>query len=149
MTISKLIAVGITLLICALSLCFSPRVAGSQSLITPAYASTTPKMAPSCPSKLSNEQCAIRSRILAEFSDVDGFDRVIECESHFRQFDASGEVLRSDTDDVGATQINLHYWLDESKKLGYDIYTLDGNLKMARVVYERQGVEAWTCSKVL
>ena len=70
---------------------------------------------------------------------------VLECESRFRQFDENGEPLMSDTQDVGISQINEIWWA-EAEELGLDIFnSLDDNLKMARIIKEKQGIKAWSC----
>src|SRR3990167_8630484 len=60
--------------------------------------------------------------------------RIIKCESNFRQFDESGNVLRSKTNDVGAAQIHVPTWGAKAKELGHDIYELEGNLNMAMYI---------------
>ncbi len=77
--------------------------------------------------------------ILAEIS---------KCESTFRQFDSKGNVIRGieNPDDVGLMQINLFYHGDTAKKLGYDLYTVDGNLGFAQWLYEKYGSSPWVHS---
>lgn len=72
------------------------------------------------------------------FKDIPILAEVARCESHFTQFTKSGQVLRGRAvaEDVGVMQINETYHLAESKKLGINIYTLDGNLAYARHLYE-------------
>lgn len=70
---------------------------------------------------------------------------VINCESHFRQWDSNGHILTSSTDDVGIAQINVKTWGAKALELGYDIYTTEGNLKMARYIYDTAGIQSWVC----
>jgi hypothetical protein len=72
---------------------------------------------------------------------------VIQCESGFRHFDKSGNVLIGITGDVGIMQIAPQYWDKEAKELGYNIYTVAGNLAMGKIIMEKQGRNAWVCYK--
>lgn len=74
---------------------------------------------------------------------------VINCESHFQQWDENGHILTSSTDDVGIAQINVKTWGAKASELGYDIYTTEGNLKMAKYVLDTQGKTAWVCYHLL
>lgn len=74
--------------------------------------------------------------------------KIAHCESGTRQFEASGEVIRSHTKDSGVFQVN-DVWLPEAKKLGLDINVPEDNIKMAKVIKDRQGLKAWTCYKLL
>jgi len=75
--------------------------------------------------------------------------RIGQCESEFRQFNDDGSVLRGkiNNQDVGIFQINEYYWLEESIRLGYDIYTRDGNIGMAKHIYRVYGTAPWNWSK--
>jgi len=66
---------------------------------------------------------------------------IARCESGFRQFSEDGSVLKGkiNPQDIGIFQINVKYHLDESKKLGYDIYSVDGNIEYAMVLLSEQG----------
>jgi hypothetical protein len=90
----------------------------------------------------------VEDEIIAEFGLNSTMYRIAQCESRFRQFDASGEVLRGLVNplDRGAYQINEKYWLEESLKLNYDVYTTRGNIDMARHILKVQGVNAWSAS---
>lgn len=70
------------------------------------------------------------------------------CESRDRQTEKGGTIFRGEQNpnDVGVMQINETYHLAEAQKLGYDIYTLDGNMAFARYLYEKQGVKPWLSS---
>lgn len=74
---------------------------------------------------------------------------VCKCESNFRQFEKDGTVLKSyyGTNDVGLFQIHVPVWGKEAEKLGYDIYSPEGNIKMARHILNTQGINAWLPSK--
>lgn len=74
---------------------------------------------------------------------------IAKCESEHRQFNEDGRVLRGreNPQDVGLFQINEFYHLEDSKKLGFDIYTAKGNVEYAMHIMKRDGVRHWTYSK--
>lgn len=82
------------------------------------------------------------------FKDEPIMIEIARCESTFRQFNADGTVKRGKVNnmDVGVMQINEYYHLETSKKKGYDIYTLEGNMAYARDLYEREGAQPWKSS---
>lgn len=97
---------------------------------------------------LSNK--GVEEAVRKEFADIPIMIEIARCESQFRQWDVKKqEVLRGEQNslDRGVTQINEHYHLEESRRLGYDILTLDGNMKYARYLYEHQGTTPWNWSK--
>lgn len=71
------------------------------------------------------------------------------CESRDQQFNADGTVKRGklNSQDVGKYQINEHYHLDSSKRMGLDIHTLSGNTYYALYLYDTQGTKPWEWSK--
>lgn len=73
---------------------------------------------------------------------------IAKCESGNRQFNADGTVLRgvANPQDVGMFQINERYHLADSKRLGFDIYTEEGNLGYAQYLYTHQGAKPWVHS---
>jgi len=72
---------------------------------------------------------------------------ISKCESGLMQFRKDGVVVKSPTDDYGVMQIHKPIWEKKSRELGLDIMTIDGNIKMARHIYEVQGLTAWTTYK--
>ena len=68
------------------------------------------------------------------FSDVPLLAHIAACESRNRQVNSSGNVQRGEKNryDLGVMQINELYHGDEAEKLGYDLYTADGNVAFAR-----------------
>lgn len=83
------------------------------------------------------------------FADEPIMIAVAQCESHFRQYDLKGAIYRGVQNnlDVGVMQINEYYHLSEATKLGYDIYSVSGNVAYARYLYERQGTAPWSASE--
>lgn len=73
---------------------------------------------------------------------------IARCESQFRQHDKAGRALRGTVNpkDVGVMQINELYHGERAKSLGYDIYSLEGNLAYAKWLYEREGGNPWSAS---
>lgn len=81
---------------------------------------------------------------------------VCSCESSYegtrygqpRQFNPDGSVRRGvqNPKDIGECMINLDYWGETAAKLGYDVFTQQGNVKMANYIYEHEGLKPWTWS---
>jgi hypothetical protein len=90
----------------------------------------------------------IKDRVIETFGQESPLVMVAFCESTYRQFNEDGEVLRGKIDkrDVGVFQINEYWHLDESQRLGYDIYTLEGNIGYAKYLYEKSGLKPWSAS---
>ncbi len=82
------------------------------------------------------------------YKDTPVLAEVARCESGFVHFTDSGKVLRGikDNNDVGVMQINERYHLDRAKKLGYDIYSIEGNMAYAKFIYEKEGAAPWSAS---
>ena len=82
------------------------------------------------------------------FSDIPIMVEIAKCESRFRQYDKNGEVIRGEENrlDIGVMQINEYYHIENSKKLGYNIHTLEGNTSYARALFEKYGVKPWNSS---
>ncbi len=86
--------------------------------------------------------------VRAYFKDIPLLAEISRCESTFRQFDRDGNVIRGkvNSDDIGIMQINKYYHEEDSVKLGFDIYTIDGNLGYARWLYNKYGDKPWVSS---
>jgi hypothetical protein len=82
------------------------------------------------------------------FADIPLLARIAGCESHYRMIDKKGNIIRGEVNqyDVGVMQINELYHKEDSEKLGFDIYTLEGNVAYARYLYEKQGAKPWVSS---
>lgn len=83
------------------------------------------------------------------FKDIPIMAKIARCESGYRQWDKNGDVLRGvqNSLDKGVMQINEKYHLAASKRLGYDLSTLEGNLAYARHLYTQEGTRPWFWSK--
>jgi hypothetical protein len=82
------------------------------------------------------------------FADAPVLAEIARCESTYRHFDSNGEVLRGQANsrDVGVMQINERYHSARARALGIDIYSLEGNMKYARLLYKEQGSAPWKAS---
>lgn len=85
--------------------------------------------------------------VIPETNDI--LAKIAWCESNNEQFDSSGRPTRGKINpkDVGKYQINESYHLADSKRLGYDIYTLEGNTGYALHLYRTQGTKPWFWSE--
>ena len=96
----------------------------------------------------AREPQSVREAVEEYFADIPLMVRVAQCESRFRHLGKDGTIIRGEInpDDVGVMQINEHFHLESSQKLGYDIYTIEGNMAYARYLYEREGARPWISS---
>lgn len=71
------------------------------------------------------------------------------CESGNMQFEKDGSIHRGKINpkDIGKYQINERWNGEEALRLGFDIYTLEGNTKMALHLYKGQGTTPWDWSR--
>lgn len=85
----------------------------------------------------------------AFFADIPAMIEVARCESQFRHTLKDGSVLRGRVDnrDTGVFQINTYYHGETAEKLGLDVENLVDNMRYARNLYERQGLQPWSASK--
>ncbi|MBC7981606.1 hypothetical protein H7X65_00850 [Candidatus Parcubacteria bacterium] len=91
----------------------------------------------------------VASKVKVYFSDAPIMQKIAYCESRNRQYSKDGSTLRGvvNSRDVGIFQVNEKYHLSDSKKMGIDIHTVDGNLEYARHLYESQGTQPWSSSR--
>ncbi len=82
------------------------------------------------------------------FADEPIMIEVARCESQFTQFDKDGSIHRGvvNNDDLGVMQVNEHYHGTTAKKLGLDLYTIQGNVAYAKYLYEKEGTQPWISS---
>jgi hypothetical protein len=97
----------------------------------------------------TTKQASIESKVKVYFSDAPIMQKIAYCESRNRQYDKDGSIFRGvvNNKDVGIFQINERYHLSDSKKMGVDIYSVDGNMEYARHLYESQGTQPWSSSR--
>ena len=93
----------------------------------------------------------IVKEVLAEekFADYPLLVKICKAESQNIQFRKDGRVLRGamNPSDIGFCQINEPTWNDIARKLGYDIYTEQGNKDMAVYIFLHEGSDPWNSSK--
>jgi hypothetical protein len=91
----------------------------------------------------------LEAYVRAYYKDTPELAEIAKCESMFRQYDAKGAILKGvvDKDDIGIMQINKYYNGSNAEKLGYDIYTIEGNLAYAKVLYDKFGTDPWSSSE--
>lgn len=82
------------------------------------------------------------------FADIPILAQIAKCESRYRQFNSSGDVLRGDRNryDRGVMQINILYHAKTLERLELDVHDLDDNVQYARYLYEKEGAKPWMSS---
>jgi hypothetical protein len=83
------------------------------------------------------------------FADEPVMAEIASCESHFKQLNADGSVVKNPRSSaVGVFQVMASIHAAGAKaNLGLDIYTLEGNAAYARYLYDTQGTAPWNASK--
>lgn len=96
----------------------------------------------------ASDPLTTEEKVKEYFKDVPILAKVAYCESHNRQFNENGTVLRGvqNPADVGVMQINEKYHAATAVKLGLNIHTLEGNMEYARYLYDTQGTKPWKYS---
>lgn len=91
----------------------------------------------------------VEARVREYFYDTPIMVDIAWCESRFRQTALDGTILRGkvNNSDLGVMQVNEYYHGDTAERLGLDLYTLEGNMRYARNLYEREGVQPWSSSR--
>jgi len=91
---------------------------------------------------------AVEERVREVFAHAPVMAEIARCESKFRQYTDSGNVLRGGTGGgmVGVFQFHERIHAQEALSHGFDITTLEGNLGYAKYVYEKQGTDPWMSS---
>ena len=80
-------------------------------------------------------------------ADADIMWQIALAESGGRQFNSKGEVIIGRvTPDIGLFQISPQH-LPEANRLNIDVYTLNGNLEFAKLLFDRSGTTPWNSSK--
>jgi hypothetical protein len=74
--------------------------------------------------------------------------RIAQCESNGQHWTRNGKILRGTRNghDTGLFQINTVVWGKKAQELGYDIRTREGNIHMARYLFEHYGSVPWQSS---
>lgn len=91
----------------------------------------------------------IKGMVEEEFGDGHPMVAIARCESSFRQFDNDGDVLRNpESDAIGIFQILEGLHEEPADKLGFDIFTAEGNIGYARKLYDSFGLAPWSPSSL-
>jgi hypothetical protein len=92
------------------------------------------------PTVMKQEPKTLREEVEEYFADAPELVAIARCESHFRQFEKDGKVKRGQVNryDLGIMQINELYHGEKAEELGLDLHTLEGNLKYARYLYDKE-----------
>jgi hypothetical protein len=77
------------------------------------------------------------------FADAPMMISVAQCESKFRQYTDSGNVLKGSGLYIGVFQIDEKIHANFAKSMGMDIFIAEGNLAYARYLYDKSGVTPW------
>jgi hypothetical protein len=139
---------GIAFLVSSL---YGPGQAQAASVpVTPIIntaASTTIEQASTTEARFLDSK-AVESYVSKQYADEPVLVDIARCESTFRQFGPDGNVIRGKVNkgDVGVMQINEKYHADEAAKLGYNIYTAEGNVAFAKYLYNKFGSDPWSSS---
>lgn len=82
------------------------------------------------------------------FADTPIMIEIARCESRFKQFDKDGSIHRGvvNDQDLGVMQVNEFYHGITAKKLGLDLYGIQGNVAYAKYLYEKEGTQPWISS---
>jgi hypothetical protein len=81
--------------------------------------------------------------------------RITSCESwgdpdkEPREFAENGSVLHGypNPNDIGLGQINVPTWGKTAQQLGFNLYTYEGNLNMAKWIFNHYGPAPWKYSE--
>ncbi|MEI6058996.1 MAG: hypothetical protein WCP89_04470 [archaeon] len=97
---------------------------------------------------VTSDRKTIEKYLREHFADTPILVDIARCESTFVHYDKNGEIVRGRVNnaDVGVMQINEKYHLEDAKKLGYDIHTIEGNVDYAKYLYEKYGADPWSAS---
>lgn len=91
----------------------------------------------------------VKAHIEAQFGVGTPMVAVAMCESGLVQFDDFNHVLRGHITpaDIGTFQVNVEYHGNRAKKLGINLYSLDGNIEYAKYLYDKNGLKDWEASR--
>jgi hypothetical protein len=87
--------------------------------------------------------------LLNQLKEPKDLQRVALCESGGKQFRENGKVIMSPTHDAGILQINVPIHRQAALNMGYDIFTLEGNIGYGMHLYRTEGLRPWVCARKL
>jgi hypothetical protein len=113
--------------------------------------STAPAALAASPSTSATPESpqTVEAAVREYFADIPVMIEIARCESKFRQFTDSGNVLRGG---VGGQMVGVYQFFDRyhespADDLGFDIETMEGNLAYARHVYDLEGTDPWSAAR--
>lgn len=90
----------------------------------------------------------IEDKIKDVFPNKEEALAVARCESGLKQFDKRGEVIQNkESTAIGVFQIMASLHKKYANSLDLDIQTADGNIKFAKILYDKYGWKPWAASK--
>ncbi len=91
----------------------------------------------------------VEKRVRAEFAATPAMIEIARCESEFRHYNGNGTVLRGgyNAGMVGVFQFYEAIHASQARALGFDLATLEGNLKYAKHLHSISGTQPWNSSK--
>lgn len=133
---------------------FVTTLAAVSLMATSVWANTGERIAQAYAVNPTNQEVDpnhVEERVTEYFHDIPVMIAIASCESSFRQYDSSGQLLvnsnpRSTASGVFQILYITHRerWSENSET---DITTLDGNLAFARRLYEEAGTKPWNSSR--
>jgi hypothetical protein len=88
----------------------------------------------------------VQTAVKKYFADIPIMISIARCESKFHQYDLSGNILTSVTDDLGVMQINAYTHQATADDMGLDLSNLYDNMAYARYLYNSSGTAPWLSS---
>ncbi len=121
------------------------------AMSTTTVATTTPAIPPAAPVppvRNVHNAADVERQVRAAFAGIPVMADIARCESRFRQFADSGNVFRGGTDNqmIGIFQIYSSVHRAFALSLGMDIDTIEGNIRYARYLYDRERTNPWVDS---
>lgn len=97
----------------------------------------------------ASSQAQVEKAVKKYFASTPEMIAIARCESEFRQFDESGDILRGGYEGkmIGIFQFHEDYHRGAARDLGLNIDTMLGNLAYAKKVYAAEGTTPWNSSK--
>jgi len=135
-------ATGVAFLVSSLYGAGQPATVAQTAAVPQAGQATTTEASP------LTKNNTVEAYVRTALADEPLLINIAGCESAFRQFGPDGQPIRGRVNraDVGVLQINEKYHADEAKKLGYDIYTTEGNVAFGKYLYTKYGADPWISS---
>lgn len=91
---------------------------------------------------------SVEQYVQTYFADEPIMIAIAGCESHYRQYDTDGSVLKnSQSSAIGMFQIMASTHAATAAKLGLDLYTMQGNAAYAQYLYDKESTDPWLASK--